>query len=168
MVNQTFHHFMTAVHHAKGVTPFKGVLMALDPGETTGWAVFDATQGIVRMKCGQIKTWPMEDAVGSFTQMLDKYTPSMIMHESYRVYDWKAESHSWSGVPTIRVIGCLETLCIQRNIPYYTQSAQQAKNFCTDEKLKSWDVYATGQKHARDAIRHGCLFLLFGLPSKDS
>lgn len=168
MPNQTFHHFLKAVNHAKKVTPFEGRLLALDPGETTGWALFSTLNGQVSMECGQIKTWPMTDCVQSLTKLLDYAAPKFIMHESYRIYDWKTENHSWSGVPTIHVIGCLETLCIQRSIPWDTQSAGQAKNFCTDEKLKSWGVYEVGKKHARDAIRHGCLFLLFGQPEKDS
>lgn len=167
-MNSPFGKFRTAVNQAKKVQPFIGRLLALDPGETTGWSLFNAAQDDVQLlDAGQLKTWPMEDAVQNFTKHLNEHHPTRVIYEQYRVYEWKTDDHAWSQVPTLRIIGCLETLCIQKKIPFSHQTAQQAKNFCTDEKLEAWGYYIKGQKHARDSIRHGCYFLLFG-PSKSS
>jgi hypothetical protein len=84
--------------------------------------------------------------------------------ESYQVYDWKKDEHSFSQVPTLQVIGCIKTICKILHIPYYSQTAQVAKHFCTDEKLEQWGMWKRGERHARDAIRHGCYWLLFGKP----
>lgn len=156
--------FCAAANIAKKVAPFHGYVLALDPGETTGWAVFERNDGdkIALVACGQASTWPMENCVAELTKLLDTYTPNIVVHELYAVYEWKAQDHSWSQVPTLRIIGCLETLCVQKKYSIVSQTAQVAKNFCTDEKLKTWGVYQVGLKHARDAIRHGIYFLLFG------
>lgn len=148
---------------AKRVKPFVGRLLAFDPGQTTGYSFWLADdKGPAISKCGQLDTWPIENAVKAFTHILDVHDPSQVVFEAYRVYSWKTEEHTWSDVPTLHVIGCLETLCIQRGIPFCTQSAQQAKNFVTDDKLKNWNFWERGQKHARDAIRHGFYYLMFG------
>lgn len=86
----------------------------------------------------------------------------MVIYENYRVYAHKLERHSNSEVYTLRLVGVIEYLCdVKHKIPYYNQMAQQAKGFVTDDKLKKWGYYRQGLRHARDAIRHGCYFLLF-------
>lgn len=162
-MSEKFATFRAAVNRAKKVYPFRGYLLALDPGETTGWSVFAATpEKVCLVDQGQINTWPPKNMVEELTKLLDTYNPDQVVFELYAVYEWKADSHSWSQVPTLHVIGCIETLCIQRSIRFCSQTAQIAKNFCTDEKLKQWGYYIKGQRHARDSIRHGTYFLMFG------
>jgi hypothetical protein len=142
---------------------FQGRIGCFDPGETTGFALFEATGTLVHLRhARQLKTWGIEDAVRSFTSTLDELKPDVIVYESYRVYGWKTDEHSFSDIPTLQVIGCLKTLCVQRKIAYHDQSAQQAKQFVTDEKLERWGFYREGLRHSRDAMRHGCYFLTFG------
>lgn len=165
-MTETFTQFCRAANKAKKVPPFCGRLLAIDPGETTGWCLFQGKSrpgGRIDYEmefCGQIPTWPMKEALNGFEKLLT-YGPSHILYEQYRVYEWKADDHSWSSIPTLRIIGCLETLALQRAITPYNQSAQQAKNFCTDERLREWGLYQKGMRHARDSIRHACFFLLF-------
>lgn len=145
---------------------FDGVLLALDPGETTGVACFasDSTTATL-VHASQIKTWPLELGVENMTKLLKELEPKSLVFESYQVYEWKSKDHVWSQIPTVQVIGMIKTLCIQMGIPYHTQTAQVAKGFVTDDKLKAWGYWQDGLRHARDAIRHACYFLLFG-PSK--
>lgn len=93
---------------------------------------------------------------------MDATSPELIVCEEYRVYAWRAKQHSWSNIPTLRLIGGLQMLCTQRDIPIIFQSAQQAKGFSTDEKLKAWDLYQVRKRHANDAIRHAVYWLVFG------
>jgi hypothetical protein len=112
------------------------------------------------VECDQAKTM----AVGWHEiHGLFEYThPTMVIYENYRVYEHKLSRHANSEVYTLRLVGVIEYLCeVQHNIPFYNQMAHQAKGFVTDEKLKAWNMYQTGQKHARDSIRHGIYFLLF-------
>ena len=39
------------------------------------------------------------------------------------------------------------------------QSPSDAKNVVTDDRLKRWDLYKAGSRHARDALRHAILHL---------
>ncbi len=138
-----------------------GIILALDPGETTGYVIFDGSNSKI-LEEGQIKTWPIESAIPALDYLFNTYKPSILVFESYQVYEWKKDEHSWSQIPTVQLIGCIKTLSIQNKISYITQTAQIAKSFCTDEKLQQWGFYIKGKKHARDAIRHGCYYLLFG------
>lgn len=157
-----FHDFRLAVNNSKKVKPYVGCVLALDPGETTGWALFEASvDETVLLRAGQIKTWPMAVGVPELQSMISSHF-GHIVFERYAVYEWKSDEHSWSTVPTLHVIGAVETLCIQNSLPYSEQTAQIAKNFCTDKLLTAWDLYLPGLRHARDAIRHGTYFLMFG------
>lgn len=132
-------------------------LLAVDPGETTGWALF---ANLDLVDCGQIPT--KLDPAGELEKLLDKTQPLVVVAEDYRIYKWKAKQHTGSDLFTPRLLGALDLLCHQRGIPLYLQMAQLAKVFCTDDKLKHWGFYKKGQRHARDAIRHGCYWLVFG------
>lgn len=163
-----FKHVRKVLNEENPSSKFEGRLLALDPGETTGVAGFTAdAEEAVLTYANQIKTWPLEVGVSQLTKLLDSQTPDVVVFESYQVYEWKTSEHSWSQIPTVQVIGAVKTLLIQRDIPYYTQTAQVAKKFVDDEKLEKWGFWHKGMRHARDATRHGCYFLLFG-PKKDS
>lgn len=140
--------------------PFKGLLLALDPGQTTGYAFF---KGGILIKSGQLSTPNPEKATINIRHLLsvEGFTPDFLVHESYRIYAWKLAQHSNSEVVTSQIIGSIKTLCTLQHIPYGAQTAQVAKQFCTDDKLRHWDFWIVGEQHARDAIRHGVYFLLF-------
>jgi len=146
----------------EGKKQFVGKLVTFDPGETTGIATWVANRDTVELvSVTQEATWPLEKAVPAFSRALDIAQPNAIVFEVYRVYNWKTDEHANSNVPTLQIIGGLKTLCIQRQIPYYSQTAQTAKQFCTDNKLEAWGFHRP-LRHGRDAIRHGAYFLLFG------
>jgi hypothetical protein len=141
-------------------------ITALDPGETTGACAMgrDAMtlDSIPNLKhAGHLDTDDMDKAVKALTEYFDVFTPQVVVIEDYRIYAWKADDHKWSGLHTPRVIGCIETLCIQRGIVYVKQTAQVAKGFCTDKKLQEWGWYFPSIRHGRDAIRHAVFYLLF-------
>ena len=144
---------------------YKGSLLAFDPGHTTGWAYYRNQE---LQASGQLDTSSMKVAVPNLAQLINKYDPLEIVLEEYRVYGWKTDTHAWDELLTSRVIGAIETLSYSKlpNIPLYKQSASIAKTFCTDKKLKAWNFYVPSQKHARDAIRHGCYYILFGAKKK--
>jgi len=142
----------------ENVEPFEGTLLSLDPGETTGWAVFIGSK---LFRSGQIKTKTVETGIVELQGLLKKYKPDFLVYEHYRVYQHKAKDHAHSDLHTSQFIGAIKTICLLWGINYHAQMASVAKGFCTDEKLKFWDMYRKGEKHARDAIRHGTYFLVF-------
>lgn len=131
-------------------------LVALDPGETTGYAEF--VSGLL-VYHEELKTFDIPTAVGPLEVILIG-APAVVV-ENYQVYKWRMKQHVGDTLHTPRLIGCIETLCALSGIRPTKQLAQNAKKFVTDEKLKAWDMYVKGKPHARDAIRHGIFYLLF-------
>lgn len=129
-------------------------LLALDPGLTTGWAFFE--RGILK-KCGQC---PGDDI--RLEQLIDLLKPTHVAMEEYVLYPWASKQQAWSDFPVPQLIGVIKFVCRKRKIKVYMQGANLGKGFCTDAKLRSWNYYIVGKKHANDAIRHGCYWLLFG------
>lgn len=158
MTEVTFHDL---VQHVGKVNPHMLAILALDPGETTGYAWFNNTDLV---ESGQLGTGLIPLGVVELTALFEKCRPDVIVCEEYRVYQWRAQHHAGSTLFTARLIGVIECLAYQLGIPVIKQSAQNAKQFCTDNKLKTWGFWIKSQKHARDAIRHATYYLIFGPP----
>lgn len=149
--------------------PWPGRLISLDPGGTTGYAIWDNS---VLVEAGQLATHTVREAVPFLEKWLTTKVYDAGYHdgntlavmEEYRVYSWKTDDHAQSTMHTSRLIGAMESAFVRRGIPYRMQGAGMAKPFCTDVKLKAWDFWQKGERHARDAIRHGAYFLCMGKP----
>jgi hypothetical protein len=136
-----------------------GRVLILDPGETTGVALFE--DGYL-LNAGQIV---IRENFSKLEEIFLATLPQYVVCEEYRIYGGKAMSHAHSTIPTLRYIGAIQMLCSQRDINIYFQSASRAKGFCTDDRLHDWGMYVEGLQHARDAIRHGAAFYLFNKQS---
>jgi len=138
-------------------------ILCLDPGHTTGVALFKTS---ALHSCEQVSTI-VEDKKGHrllwthLDDLFERTQPDVVVCEDYRVYQQKLESHAFSPVLTLRLIGAIDYICHTKGIPITYQMATTAKGFCTDKKLQDWDYWQSGLKHSRDAIRHGCYYLLF-------
>lgn len=142
-------------------------ILSLDPGETTGWSLFSKGKLV---ECGQLVIDQMSPSqCNDLHTIITESGADIVVYESYRVYAWKLKDHSWSEVHTAQVIGAVRYICMMAGIKIHRQTAQAAKQFCTDDKLKSWGLWQKGQRHARDAIRHACYYYIFGdfQPVKD-
>ena len=145
---------------------FIGRVAVFDPGETTGFAIFERTDGNTTLvHAQQLVTWPLEKGIPALHDAF-ACSPKHVVYEAYHIYKWRLAEHTYSEVPTIQLIGIIKYLCIIRDIPYTKQTALVGKSFCTDRKLEHWGLYQPGLVHARDAIRHGCQFLIFGPPTE--
>lgn len=141
-------------------------LLVFDPGKTTGWSLFENGR---LTKFGHVEECFDDKNIDStkIISLCEEIQPDFILYEDYKVYSHKLERHTFSSVFTLRLIGVIETYAQMKNIPTHKQMATTAKNFATDEKLKRWGFWQQGMKHARDAIRHGCYFLLFYKKGED-
>ena len=140
-------------------------ILSFDPGHTTGWAFFHHGELINQ---GQIDTTSIANCIENAMPILHDYAPEIVVMEDYRVYKWRQKQHVGSEMLTTRIIGSLETLAIQDFVNHVVkQPAHVAKGFCTDAKLKEWGMHQPGMRHARDAIRHGCYYILFGSIRKE-
>lgn len=142
---------------------FTGTLLALDPGETTGYAFFEFVHGQapVLVEYGQLKTKTPEAADEEYDKLFSRVQPEHVVLENYRVYGHKAQMHANNEMITSQNIGILKVIISKRKLNYDMQMASQAKGFCDDDKLRAWGVWHRGAKHARDATRHGIYWGLF-------
>jgi len=110
---------------------------------------------------GELPSDPIEHATDLIEEKLRLLKPNHLVYEDYRVYSWRSAAHSWSALHTPQLIGSIRTLCRQKGVLTTHHMAHEAKTFVTDDKLREWHMYKSGQKHARDALRHGLFYLLF-------
>ena len=140
-------------------------LLVLDPGNTTGYALFKehtlSAYGEVETIKDDILRWD------NLFELFDLTKPTYVVCENYRIYQQKLARHSFSPVHTLRLIGGIDLCSWNDRIPIHYQMASQAKAFVTDDKLKEWGFWKEGMRHSRDAIRHGLYFLLFHNRGKD-
>jgi len=137
--------------------PSTGILVALDPGETTGYAIF---MNNYLIETGQISGKNFVECIKDLHRLLRNANPHHVVMEDYKIYSHKSQAHAWSSLFTPRLLGAIETLCYFERKVLHRQMAS-AKGFCTDEKLKKWNMFRVGQPHACDAVRHGVYFILF-------
>lgn len=130
-------------------------LLALDPGETTGWALFE---GHTFVDAGQYPVHALKD----FALFFIHKAPTVIVMENYRIYAHRAAQHVGSDVPTVQYIGAVKLAAEMADIPVHLQMAYQAKGFVTDARLQQLGLYQEGRRHANDAVRHAVYYFLFG------
>lgn len=159
----------------QGRTSYK--VLAIDPGEHVGMATVcvgaqpfinvDLAQisglGTVNVNTVQGPEASIVRAAHLIEETISAQTPDIVILESYRIYSWKAKEHTWASLFTPRLIGAIEYICDRCQVVLRKQSPQQ-RTFVTDDKLKAWDLYdaSVGIHHARDALRHAIVHLLFG------
>jgi hypothetical protein len=146
---------------------FQGVLLAIDPGETTGITLIERKGEEVFLEHqAQLVTWPFPLGSDALRDQFDCPELDAVVYEAYHIYAWRLHEHEFSEVPTIQLIGVLKHLAHQACIPAYVQTAQVGKGFFTDDKLKAFDMYFPGMPHARDSLRHAAQWLMFGPKNK--
>lgn len=156
----TFLELASRLAKQEGSPIYGAPFLSFDPGKTTGWAFFEHGE---LQKSGQLDTRDLETSFQLLDTLLNKYRRvERVIVEDYRVYKWKTDHHAWSELYTSHLIGMIETLCIMNGYVMIKQPAQVAKNFATDKLIKDWGYWVEGERHARDAIRHGCYHVLFG------
>lgn len=135
-------------------------LLCLDPGNTTGWSLWIDGE---LAEWGQIVTYEESSKQYHYENvksLMEETKPTVVHMENYRVYSHKLDRHTFSEVPTVRIIGAFSMMCQLGNIPTTFAMATDAKHFVTDEKLKKWGFWKDGMRHARDSIRHGIYHLV--------
>lgn len=136
----------------------KKPLLAVDPGETTGFARWDG-------KAVHLDQWDTKDRPATFRSLRTLCDHHGFWHlrcEDYRVYSFKADQHHFTELHTAKLIGAIECAAVECGVPMSMMMAQQAKMFWTDDKLKACTLYEPGMKHARDALRHLLYLMCFG------
>jgi hypothetical protein len=155
------------------------ILLSFDPSGnfhegkgTTGYATFQDRELI---GFDEIKSDGFENQMQYWwehLQVIKKIDPSLVLIESYKLFEHKAQSQSWSAMETPQLIGAMQMFCWNWGIPVDFQDPAQ-KQGVNDERLtklgyfekKSNRYYCQGRLtnlHMRDAIRHGIFYYRYG------
>lgn len=126
-----------------------GRILAIDPGLTTGFAIFDQ-QSPMEGFAWQAKLDHVE-----FVDELNEQWPNIIVCESF------VHTHR-TGVDytPVEMIGLVKWHAQKRGILLVLQTPAYGKAFFSDDKLKKIHAYKAGMPHAMDALRHLHQFMM--------
>lgn len=133
------------------------MILALDPGGTTGLAWMHGTNGAVRTM--QMGPDEHHEELWNFMRV---YTPTAIVCESFTYRNGLAKA----DLIPCEYIGLVKLYAEKYCVPLYMQTPSMAKKFFSDDKLKAADLWITGKQHARDAVRHLMYYVTFTLKSE--
>jgi hypothetical protein len=92
----------------------------VDPGEHTGWAMFDVDGNEVDV----FTTDSFEKTCAIIFQYINNKLPiKRVIVENFKLYPWKSQVQMWSEFETVQVIGAIRARCLEYNIPYETVPA---------------------------------------------
>lgn len=141
-------------------------LLAIDPGETTGysiWEISDEQYGTPIHPYADMSKYLVADGELPYHIGLDKLIQEadVVVFEKFLLYAHKAKTLIGSEFITPQIIGMIKYMCKLHSKPWFGETAQHVKGYCTDEKLKRANIYITKSKHSRDSIRHGLYHINF-------
>jgi len=126
------------------------IILALDPGETTGYVIVQAAKAngtepdIDIEDTGVLSLWRGVD------HLIEEHEPQLIIAEQYRLLPSKAKSQSYSIIVSSRVLGVIQYLAEERKIPLILQSPPVARF----HRLPKEIFRRTRGEHIRDAMLH--------------
>lgn len=126
------------------------VYLALDPGGTTGCAIFNGNHD------DGISTW--EDVYDEYTlhDTLESTKPDIIICENFL---WQPRNKV--DFRPVKALGIIEGYCTHSGTKLVMQNPSTGKGFWTNAKLKACGEYVVGSEHERDAVRHLLHYLSF-------
>lgn len=168
--------------------PKMATVIAIDPGETTGWAMWnvfpealcDPKEKI--LDCVQLWTHGQVECVERFdsSEFEDKGVAFVSESEAIGVAEIVGLLRSWEGsavviesfilrqqrkdsslLSPVRITAAISQWLWQQRRSYFIQQPSLAKTTATDDRLKQWGIYQRSGSliHARDADRHAITFL---------
>ena len=148
-------------------------VLSLDPGESTGYCIVDwpfkrqikprEDLSSYLVDYGQIVGKDLMKHYKEIVKLIKEHNPDVIVYEKFLLYGHRAESQIGSDMFTPQVIGQIRVLAAQHGNPEISNTAQVAKLFYTDSKLREHNMWQSGMRHARDAIRHALYAIDFNL-----
>lgn len=131
--------------------------VGFDPGGATGVVIYRQGKLIASNSTG------VEGMLNKCSDDSFWLLPRIWVVEEFRIYPWKAKDLSFDECISAHVIGMLKVAAKRCGAEMVMQSAQNAKGFSTDDRLKLYDWYEfLSTKHERDAARHVMHYLFKG------
>lgn len=137
-------------------------VIAIDPGFTTGIAHYCQSGDCVGLEVDH------QDVVSFLRGMLNgavaAHVKPIVVIERF-IIGQETVKHS-PQYDALELIGAVINLCREFDIITKLQTAADAKNVCTDAKLKKLGWFQRGMRHANDAKRHLLLALITSDPGE--
>jgi hypothetical protein len=142
-------------------------VVALDPGGTTGWCVFQChPESLIDpevLVLDNIDYWQSGQFTGSEDQqaadifnLICSWAGCAVLIEDFVL---RMMSPDRDLLSPVRITAKVEHLLWQRELTFFKQMPSEAKTTATDDRLKSWKLYKPGEEHGRDATRHAITFM---------
>lgn len=135
-------------------------LLAIDPGETVGYAWIEHNGDSIHDVNADQKDW--RDFLHYLEAWLENNQSFRVLIENYTVRKNTIAANLNKELVTVKVIGVIEWLCENKGVEITFQPAGIGNAFFDKQRLKEMDLWVVSKKHARDAIRHGMWHLTFG------
>ena len=87
--------------------------------------------------------------------MIASCNPEAVVAEQYRLYPGLAKAQSFSTMVAARVLGVIEFLCEEANIPLIEQASSVGKSYKLPPELHRM----FRSDHIRDCLRHAMAYL---------
>jgi len=127
------------------------LVLALDPGETTGYVIAEADGTNYDIKLsGQFPNWQM------FEALITTWSPKIIIYEAFYLSPQIAKFKAWSTMPTVETIGVLKYLTQRCQVQLVAQPP--SVKYTADSDLPRYIEGVSGP-HARDALKHLIAYL---------
>lgn len=143
-------------------------IIALDPGETTGWACWSAlaVPGMPRFSTGMSQSYTCghltRDSLRGFLGNQRVATTIVVCER----FDNRHNEKNIDPAP-IEVIGIIKEWCEENDITLVMQSVGNAKHFVKDINLKRLGMWHGKKwKHAMDGFRHLVYYMIHGEPGR--
>lgn len=142
-------------------------LLAIDPGQTTGFAVFEHQPRFPFFKALLLEWWesagvPLDVFAPQFLSVLRTTQPTHVVIEDYRIFAGKAGMHIGQPLHTAELIGAIVALCSTVVPPISTSRvAPSKKGRWPPARLEAKFPDAVGitGAHASDAVKIGLVYL---------
>ena len=127
-------------------------ILALDPGESTGWCFLDRDNTLLA------GTAPKDHL--KVAERIDILNPDIVVYESFNLYPGKAQSMIWNSFYPCEVIGVILYKCLSENRQTVKQ-APSIKKYAGPLPKRFTDLSKTLRltEHSKDACQHLCYFL---------
>lgn len=146
-------------------------VLALDWGKAVGMAMWD---GVEERHAAWVANWDQALDVLVPGYLYSEPTPpsirsprvDVVVCEDFEISSRTVKSgvtDGWKRGRELMFIGATEFMCRQTGVEFVLQSAVDAKQFASDDKLRRIGWYTSGADHSRDASRH----LLLALARRD-
>src|ERR1051326_385779 len=118
------------------------MILAFDPGVTTGWASYDQ-----KTRCYHIGH--LGESLQGINRLITMVQPDVVLYEDFKHRAQLISSELYS----LQVIGVLRLWLEENPREQWHCLPAEAKAFWSDDKIKAIGLWERGKKHAMDAMR---------------